>query len=91
MKTTDQNGPIGHVDGTNLCVTINGDTGTVAILKEEEVLSDNSVFHGGDGASSLRWVNELDDPCCIGLEDPFLTPEQQIMFMQPYLLKVASI
>ncbi|KAF6558347.1 hypothetical protein G9G63_25810 [Paenibacillus sp. EKM202P] len=82
IRTTDQCGTNRYVDGTSLFVTIDQDTGIVDIAKEDEVLSDSPVFHGGEIADALRWVNELADPCYIALEDPFLTPEQRIMFMQ---------
>ncbi|MGQ3479717.1 hypothetical protein [Paenibacillus sp. TY11] len=52
------------------------------IIKEDKVLSDSPVFHGGEITDALRWVNELADPCYIALEDPLLTPEQRILFMQ---------
>jgi hypothetical protein len=82
IRTTDQSGTHRYVDGTNLCVTIDQDTEIVGIVKEDEVLSDSPVFHGGEIADPLRWVNELADPCYIALENPFLTPEQRILFMQ---------
>ncbi|WP_431085908.1 hypothetical protein [Paenibacillus sp. 8b26] len=82
IRTTDQSGTNRYVDGTNLFVTIDQDTGVVDILKEDEALSDNPVFHGGEIVDALRWVNELADPCYIALEDPYLTPEQRILFMQ---------
>nr|WP_302058680.1 hypothetical protein [Paenibacillus sp. MZ03-122A] len=82
IRTTDRNGTNRYVDGTNLCVTIDQDTGIVDIAKEDEALSDSPVFHGGEIADALRWVNELADPYYIALEDPFLTPEQRLLFMQ---------
>ncbi|MFK4343616.1 MULTISPECIES: hypothetical protein [unclassified Paenibacillus] len=82
IRTTDQSGTNRYVDGTNLFVTIDQDTGIVDIVKEDEVLSGSPIFHGGEIADALRWVNELADPCYIALEDPFLTPEQRILFKQ---------
>ncbi|ADO54220.1 hypothetical protein [Paenibacillus polymyxa] len=82
IRTTHRNGTNRYVDGTNLCVTIDQDTGIVDIAKEDEALSDSPVFHGGEIADALRWVNELADPYYIALEDPFLTPEQRLLFMQ---------
>ncbi|MGG4212649.1 hypothetical protein [Paenibacillus alvei] len=70
------------MDGTNLCVMMGKDGEAVDIIEEDEALSDSPVFHGGEIADALRWVNGLADPYYIALEDPFLTPEQRLLFMQ---------
>ena len=76
LRTTDaQTGTNPYVDGSNFFLAVDEQQQTADFVWEDESFGDAPLFHGGDVASAVRWVKELDEPFHVQLKDPFLTRE----------------
>jgi len=78
LRTTDETGPNGYVDGTDVYVRLDQENQIADFVWEDLWAEGPPIFHGGTIPDALRWVRDLAEPFYIQLRDPFLTPEQWI-------------
>ncbi|MEC0371145.1 hypothetical protein [Paenibacillus chibensis] len=76
LRTTDaQTGTNPYVDGSDFFLAVDEKQQTADFVWEDESFGEAPLFHGGDVASSVRWVKELGEPFHCQYSDPFLPTE----------------